>query len=112
MIPAATIPSMADGAQGRVALVCGDCPNRRVLADLVPDPARPDLPSVAVGRPHLRPSIGGATYGHELRADVLRRRCKRGHAWSIPASELHEAWRAAVAAGRRDIVAGVDVAAR
>lgn len=104
---------MADDTQParppEVVLLCGYCPTGRVLAVLVPHPERPGFPAVAAGRPHLRPSVEGATYGGDLRADVLRRTCKRGHAWSIPPSDLHQAYRAAVAAGRREIVAGVDV---
>ncbi len=41
--------------------------------------------------------------------DVLRRRCKRGHAWNIPFTKLRQACAAAAAVGRRDIVAGIDV---
>jgi hypothetical protein len=90
----------------RVALLCGLCPNRRVLARLVPHPADPRFAAVEI-RAALDRRI--AVRERALAAEGLRRRCRKGHAWSIPASDLHEAFRAAVAAGRRDIVAGVDV---
>jgi hypothetical protein len=37
-----------------------------------------------------------------------RQRCKRGHPWTVPQTELLEAYRIAVRVGRGEIVLGVD----
>ncbi|HEV8653702.1 MAG TPA: hypothetical protein VG276_30965 [Actinomycetes bacterium] len=64
----------------------------------------PARPSVSV----FKIWVGGAT--NYLGPDeVLHCRCKRGHPWSIPVEDLWRACRAANWAGRRDVVAGVDV---
>jgi hypothetical protein len=91
-----------------LSLVCGRCPKRRLLHYVVRlgDAVVP----VQVGRRKARPSVPvDSSIDEALAGGPLRQRCKDGHAWEIPQTELRVAYQRAVAHRQRDIVAGVDV---
>ncbi len=92
----------------RQALVCGRCPNRRVLCHLIVVGGRV-VPGARTRREVRRPPEGLPDTWQVAAGEPLRRRCKRGHPWDIPQADLDGAYRRAVTAGRRDIIAGVDV---
>ncbi len=102
--------------QIRLALLCGLCPTRRVLgyltlwpkADRVADPV---VVPVEAGRRKARPSVVSRSLAGD-QGELRQWRCRKGHPWSAEREELRDACLAAVEAGRREIIAGVDVASR
>jgi hypothetical protein len=91
-----------------LALVCGRCPNRRVLHHVVRlgDAVVP----VQVGRRKARPSVPvDSSIDETLSGGPLRQRCKKGHPWEIPQPDLLAAYQRAITSAQRDIVAGIDV---
>ena len=96
-------------AQPRLALLCGHCPNRRVLCYLVLMFGTLAVPGARTRREVPQPPAGLPDTWRVAAGEPLRRRCKRGHAWTLPAGALQAAYNDATAAGRREIVAGVDV---
>jgi hypothetical protein len=99
-------------------VLCGLCPNRRVLAHLSlwpegiagTDAPGPVVVPTAVGRRRWRPAVESAPLVDRAAAgEPIRWRCKRGHPWTFTHEQLAGAYLAAMAAGRREIVAGVDL---
>src|SRR3954451_2502746 len=91
-------------------LICGLCPKRRVLTGLAPyrDGVIP-----AERRSRVRPSVQMTPEVPELWAApgvVGHLRCKNRHSWALAQEELIAAYRRAVESGRREIVAGIDIA--
>jgi hypothetical protein len=97
----------------RLALLCGLCPTRRVLGHLTlwPDAdlaSNPVVMPVEVKHRKQRPSV--ATRSRIAAPGEPREwRCRLGHMWSFRREELRDVCLAAVKAGRREIIAGVDI---
>jgi hypothetical protein len=91
-----------------LALVCGYCPNRRVLDHLAP--MGQVLVPVGGGQRQARPS---AAFPPEVDRTIdgqpYRQRCKKGHRWEFQPADLLAAYQRAITNAQRDIVAGVDV---
>jgi len=99
---------MSDGPE--IVLLCGLCPTRRVLCYLHSIGSGKVYVAPGKGRRERRPSVEGGRFLIPLRdGPPLRRRCRHGHPWEIPAPALQTAYTAAAESGRRELVAGVDV---
>jgi hypothetical protein len=94
-----------------LTLLCGYCPTRRELGHVtVYDGRGAPLVMVAVGQRKWRPKQAVPVPWQPVPADVqLGIRCTKRHPWSPTGEELLAAYREAVAAGRREIVLGVDL---
>jgi hypothetical protein len=111
---------MESGVHPLLDLVCGYCPNRRTLTRLSYHSSRLEIladPPVEIEEPTLipvdrnRPSVrGGVTADRPAAGESMRFQCRKGHLWTLPQEELLAAYNRAVAANRREIVAGVDLA--
>jgi hypothetical protein len=97
-----------------MALLCGYCPTRRVLRYLTLWPNRsPEFtgPPVVLPYDRNRPSVAArGTVKVPATGGPIRVRCRLGHSWTLTQEELVPAFTDAVAAGRRDLAAGVDLA--
>ena len=95
--------------QPLLALVCGHCPKRRILDHLWLWGGRVVVP-ITTGQRKARPSVEFPPEMHRtIEGQPYRQRCKDGHRWEFEDADLLAAYQTAIAAKRRDIVAGVDV---
>jgi hypothetical protein len=111
------MPSMDAHAQPCVTLLCGRCPTRRVLCHLrlwpewLPYTPDPVVRTEETGHRRRRPSVSRAPSPSWEPGEfaAVRRRCRLGHAFVLYQEKLVPAYRQAVASGRRELVAGVDL---